>query len=76
MARIPKLPIIEVRQRRGSTGVMKGLNTQLLINGKPLKGATGFTFEVDAKGVAHATISLIGRFKIKGKVRTKQVTNK
>lgn len=67
-------PTIEVSQREGSTGVMTGANTVLLVDGKPLKGAQSFAFEVSAKGVAKATITLVGRFKISAKkVLTKKV---
>lgn len=68
------LPLIEVRQREDSESkVMTGANTVLLVDGKPLKGAQSFAFEVSAKGVAKATITLVGRFKITGKVLTKKV---
>lgn len=68
-----KLPLLEIRQREGSKGVMVGANTELLIDGKPILGATGVRFEVNAKGVATATITLIGRFKVAGKVKAKKV---
>jgi hypothetical protein len=68
----PLAPLLEIEQRKGAKGVMVGANTVLKIDGKPVKGATGVTFEVNAKGVAKATVTLIGRFKIKGRplVRT------
>jgi hypothetical protein len=66
-------PLIEVSQKEGANGVMTGANTLLLVDGKPLKGAQSFAFEVSAKGVAKATITLVGRFKINGKILTKTV---
>lgn len=68
-----KLPILEIRQRKGSKGIMVGANTELLIDGEIVRGATGVRFEVNAKGVATATITLIGRFKVAGKVKAKKV---
>lgn len=68
-----KLPLLEIKQREGSKGVMVGANTQVLIDGKPVKGATAVTFEVNARGVAKATVTLVGRFKVSGKVLTKKI---
>lgn len=68
-----KLPTLEIRQRAGANGIMVGANTELLIDGEIVRGATGVRFEVNAKGVATATITLIGRFKVTGKVKAKKV---
>lgn len=50
---------------------MTGANTQLLINGKPIPNATSFSFNVSAKGLATANIEVLGKFKIKGKLKPK-----
>lgn len=68
-----KAPLLEIRQKKGSRGVMVGANTELLLDGKPVKGATGVTFSVNAKGVAEAVITVVGRFQISGKVNAKKI---
>lgn len=68
-----KTHLLEIRQRRGSKGVMVGANTELFLDGKRVKGARSVSLEVDAKGVAQATIVLIGRFKVSGKVKTNKI---
>lgn len=66
-------PVLEIRQRAGSEGLMVGANTELLIDGKPVKGAQAVTFEVSARGIAKATITLVGRFKVSGKVQANKI---
>ena len=67
-------PLLEVRQREGSESkVMTGANTELYLDGVKVRGATGVMFEVNARGIAKATITLIGRFDIKGRPVTKQI---
>lgn len=66
-------PLLEIRQRKGANGVMVGANTELLLDGVPVRGATAVTFEVSARGVAKATITLFGRFKVTGRPVTKTV---
>lgn len=67
-------PLLEIRQKEGTeSSIMVGANTQLLLDGKPLKGAQAVTFEVNARGIAKATVTLIGRFKVSGKVRTEKI---
>lgn len=67
-------PLLEIRQREGTEKrIMVGANTQLFMDGKLVRGATGVKFEVNAKGIAKATITLIGRFDIKGRPVTKQL---
>lgn len=66
-------PLLEIRQREGSEGLMVGANTELLIDGKPVKGAQRVSFEVNARGVATATITLVGRFKVSGRVKSNKV---
>lgn len=72
-AKRKKLPLLEIRQRAGSKGVMVGANTELLIDGKPVRNAKSVKFEVSAMGVATATITLVGRFKVAGKIKTNKV---
>lgn len=68
-----KFPLIEVKQRPNTGKVMVGANTILTLDGKRVKGARGFSFEVNAKGIAKATITVVGRFKIKGRPQTKTI---
>ena len=58
----------ELRQREGSTGVMSGANTQLLIDGVPFPLATSIKIEVNARELAKITITAFGRFKASGKI--------
>lgn len=66
-------PVLEIRQRDGAEGIMVGANTELLIDGKHVKGAQAVTFEVSARGIAKATITLVGRFKVSGKIKTDKI---
>ena len=50
---------IEVRQKPDSGTVMTGANTELLLDGKPIKMVQGFKFEVQAGGVAKVTLEMI-----------------
>lgn len=68
MAKNKKYPLIELRQRKGAKGIMTGGNTELLIDGKPLKGATKATFEVAANGVAKMTVEVLGQMAITGRI--------
>lgn len=61
-------PLIEVRQRKGAKGVMVGANTEVLLDGKPLRGATKVTFEVCARGVAKLNVEFLGRMAVSGKI--------
>jgi hypothetical protein len=67
-------PLLEIRQRPGSESkIMVGANTELYLDGQKVRGAQGVRFEVNAKGIAKATITLIGRFAVKGRPVTKQL---
>jgi hypothetical protein len=61
-------PKIEIKQRKGSTGVMTGGNTEVFLDGKKLKGATKISFEVAANGIARVNVELLGQVAITGKI--------
>src|SRR5512135_1615095 len=65
MARKTNLHKIEIRQREGSMGAMAGANTEVLIDGKPLKGATKVEFSVEAGGLAKLKLELLAIAEIK-----------
>ena len=48
--------------RKGQPTV--GANCEVLIDGQPLQGVRSFKVEVDAKGVAMATIVMYGNFAV------------
>jgi hypothetical protein len=66
-------PLLEISQRKGARGVMVGANTVLKLDGKPVRGAQKVSFEVDAKGIAKAIITIVGRFKVTGRPLVKQI---
>lgn len=57
----------EIKQRPKSKGLMKGANTVIYMDGKPLRGCYHASFVVDAKGIAKLTLGLYGNFSVKGK---------
>lgn len=60
---------IEIRQKEGSEDqIMTGANTQILLDGKPLKGVTGVKFEVNARGVAKVTLEMYANVKVIGNI--------
>lgn len=61
-------PTVEIRQRKGSKGVMVGANTELYLDGKKIPNATKVSFEVAARGLAKVTIEIIGNVTISGKI--------
>lgn len=70
-------PLLEIRQREGSEkNIMVGANTIVLVDGKPLRGAQAVKFEVNARGIAKATVTLIGRFNITGRSKIVKIVNK
>lgn len=70
-------PLLEIKQREDSKNkLMVGANTVILIDGKPLRGAQAVKFEVNARGIAKATVTLVGRFNITGRSRIVKITNK
>ncbi len=63
-----KAPLIEIRQRKGATGIMTGGNTELFLDGKKISNATKVTFEVAASGIARVNIELLGQVAITGRI--------
>lgn len=69
-------PLLEIKQRKGSDkSIMVGANTIILIDGKPLRGAQAVKFEVNAGGIAKATVTLIGRFNLTGRSKIVKIKN-
>lgn len=82
------IPKITLRNKSGSEGkALTGANTELLLDGKPVRGATSVKIEVKSKSVAKVTIELIASVdvdisadivekkpaKVKGKIYGKKV---
>ena len=59
---------LEIRQKEGSEGIMTGANTELLLDGKPLKLVQGVKFQVQANGVAKVTLDMIANVAVVGQV--------
>jgi hypothetical protein len=68
MAKKVWAPKLEIRQRKGSRGVMTGGNTEVFLDGKKLRGATKVSFEVAANGVARVNVELLGEVAITGRI--------
>lgn len=50
---------IQIRNREGTEGITtKGMNTQVLLDGVPLKSCRSFKFEVEAGEMAKVTIEM------------------
>ena len=60
---------IEIRQKEGSEDqIMNGSNTEVLLNGKLLKGVTGVRFEVTGGSLAKVVLEMFGEVKITGEI--------
>lgn len=64
---------IEIRQKTGSVGPMTGLNTEILLDGKPLKGVLAALFTVQADGIAVLKLEVIGNFSIEANLDSDRV---
>jgi len=50
---------LEIRQKKTSTDtIMTGANTEILIDGKPMKGISRASFVVEAGSVAHLLLEM------------------
>lgn len=61
-------PKIEIRQKEDSGGAMTGANTEILMDGKPLKGVMGIKFQVTAGGVAKVNLDMIANVAVIGQI--------
>jgi hypothetical protein len=59
---------IEIKQKKGSQGLMTGGNTELFIDGKKMTSATKVSFEVASNGVAKVNVELLGQVAVSGKI--------
>ncbi len=76
--KLNNLHTFEIKQR-DPEGMLHGANTLLLMDGKPVKGATKVTVEVGAREIGKITIELIGRARVLGsfsQVQLKDVLTK
>lgn len=69
-------PKFELRMREGATGPMTGANSELLMDGKPIKGVTKITLEVAGHDMAKATIEVLGQFDFSGVLGDYEVVTK
>jgi len=68
MAKKFKAPKIEIRQRKGSHGIMTGANTEVFVDGQKLRGATKVSIDVAANSVARVNVELIGEIAFVGQI--------
>lgn len=61
---------LTVRQKEGSRGIMTGANTEILLDGKPLKYVNSLSFSVNASGVAQCFIGIMANVEIDGETLT------
>lgn len=57
---------IIIRQFKGKNGIMTGANTEVLLNGEPVKLCKSVQFNVDAKGIAEVTFTVYGSVEVVG----------
>lgn len=62
----PSIPTIELRTKTPGK-VTTGANSELLIDGEPVKGVTSVSINVDANGMGRVKLELIGNIKASGK---------
>jgi len=65
---ISNLHSIVIRQRKNSEGPWKGYNTEVLLDGKLLKGVCKASFSIDAKGFPKIQLEICGDIKVTGDV--------
>jgi hypothetical protein len=63
-----KIVKIEIRQKKYARNVMTGASTEVLVDGKKLKGVTKATFEVSARGIAKVQLEMLGDITVSGKL--------
>jgi hypothetical protein len=61
-----KLHTFELKSREGSSGLMAGPTSELLVDGVKMKGVRKVTVEVEAGEVARMTIQVVGKFHVLG----------
>lgn len=62
------IPTIVIKQRDGTPGPMCGFNTQVFIDGVPVRGCSEVNFRVKAGGQAEVVLVLIGKVEILGQI--------
>lgn len=69
------VPTIEIRQKPESTGISTGGNTELFIDGERMRSVRSLSLNVDARGVAELSLTMVGRI-VSGKKPVKKTKNK
>lgn len=66
----PSVHTFEIRTRKGAPKgrPQTGSATEILMDGKPMKGVRKVTFEVEAREIAKMTIEVYGQFLIKSEL--------
>jgi hypothetical protein len=57
---------IQIKQREDCSDIMNGRNTQIFLDGQPLKGVTKAKFEVSGNTMGKLTLEILGSFEIEG----------
>jgi len=63
---------IEIRQKPNTLGITRGGTTEVLLDGKRLKGITSASFNVEAAGLAKVTLTMVGDLSVKGQFNENQ----
>lgn len=54
-------PKIELRKKKRAKGkILTGMNCEVYVDGKKLRGVTGYNLEINANGVAKVTLEMVG----------------
>jgi hypothetical protein len=59
---------IRMKKTTDPDQMMTGATTEVYLDGKKLLGCTKVIFEVEAGGIARATIEVVGRFAVHGQL--------
>ena len=68
-----KYPKFTLRQKPGSSGIMTGANSELLLNGKRLPLVKEATVTVKAGGLAELQVTMLGSIEVEGKLHGHQI---
>lgn len=54
-------PKIELRKKKAAKGkLLTGMNCEVYVDGKKLRGVTSYSLDVVAKGIAKVTLEMVG----------------
>ncbi len=65
--------LVTIRKKAGVKNLMTGMNTEVLLDGVPLLGATAVYFHVNAREPARVTIEMFADVEIEGEMEVDKV---